>query len=64
MTPAIIGSYIWVWAGFAMVVISAGLSSIPREVEAARMDGATDWQILRLITIPLIRPVLTVVVVT
>ena len=65
VTPAIIGSYIWVWAGFAMVVISAGLSSIPREaVEAARMDGATDWQILRLITIPLIRPVLTVVVVT
>jgi alpha-glucoside transport system permease protein len=65
VTPAVIGSYIWVWAGFAMVVISAGLSSIPREaVEAARMDGATDWQILRLITIPLIRPVLTVVVVT
>jgi alpha-glucoside transport system permease protein len=65
VTPAIIGSYIWVWAGFAMVVISAGLSSIPREaVESARIDGATDWQILRLITVPLVRPVLVVVAVT
>ncbi len=35
-------AYIWVWAGFAMVVIAAGLSAISREVlEAARTDGAT-----------------------
>lgn len=65
VTPALIGSYIWVWAGFAMVVISAGLSSIPREsVESARLDGATEWQVLRRITIPLVRPVLIVVAVT
>lgn len=65
VTPAIIGSYVWVWAGFAMVVISAGLAAIPREaVEAARVDGATEWQVLRLVTIPLVRPVLAVVVVT
>ncbi|QSB17445.1 ABC transporter permease subunit [Natronosporangium hydrolyticum] len=65
VTPAIIGSYIWVWAGFAMVVISAGFSSIPRAaVESARLDGASEWQVLRLITIPLLRPVLAVVVVT
>jgi alpha-glucoside transport system permease protein len=65
VTPAIIGSYIWVWAGFAMVVISAGLASIPREaVEAARVDGATEWQVLRLVTIPLVRPVTVVVAVT
>lgn len=65
VTPAIIGSYIWVWAGFAMVVISAGLSSIPRAaVESARIDGASEWQVLRLVTVPLMRPVLVVVVVT
>lgn len=65
VTPALIGSYVWVWAGFAMVVISAGFASIPRSaVESARVDGATDWQITRLVTVPLLRPVLAVVVVT
>ncbi len=65
VTPAIIGSYVWVWAGFAMVVISAGLAAIPREaLEAARVDGATEWQVFRLVTIPLVRPVLAVVAVT
>lgn len=65
VTPAIIGSYIWVWAGFAMVVISAGLSTVPRQVvESARVDGASDWQILRRITVPMLRPVLIVVAVT
>ena len=40
ITPSIIIAYIWVWAGFAMVVIAAGLASIPRDVlEAARTDG-------------------------
>ena len=38
-------AYIWVWAGFAMVVIAAGLAAIPRDVlEAARTDGASEWQ--------------------
>jgi alpha-glucoside transport system permease protein len=65
VTPAIIGSYIWVWAGFAMVVISAGLASVPRQVvDAARVDGASEWQVLRLVTIPLLKPVLVVVAVT
>ncbi len=65
VTPAIIGSYVWVWAGFAMVVISAGLSSIPRDaVENARVDGASEWQVLRRVTVPLMRPVLVVVAVT
>ena len=42
ITPAIMLAYIWVWAGFAMVVIGAGLAAIPRDLlEAARTDGAT-----------------------
>lgn len=65
VTPAVIGAYIWVWAGFAMVLISAGLAALPREaLEAARVDGASEWQVLRMVTIPLVRPVLVVVLVT
>ena len=50
-------AYIWVWAGFAMVVIAAGLAAIPRDVlEAARTDGATEWQVFRRVTVPLLAP--------
>ena len=65
ITPAIIISYLWIWAGFAMVVIAAGLSALPRDVlEAARTDGATEWQVFRRVTVPLLAPVLTVVFIT
>ncbi|MGW0772540.1 carbohydrate ABC transporter permease [Streptomyces sp. NPDC002835] len=65
VTPAIIGSYVWMWAGFAMVLIAAGLASVPRELlEAARVDGANEWQVFRRITVPLLAPVLAVVLVT
>ncbi|MFD8422633.1 carbohydrate ABC transporter permease [Streptomyces sp. NPDC059668] len=65
VTPAIIGSYIWMWAGFAMVLIAAGLAGLPRELlEAARVDGANEWQVFRRVTVPLLAPVLAVVAVT
>ncbi|HSL12433.1 MAG TPA: ABC transporter permease subunit [Actinomycetota bacterium] len=65
VTPAIIVSYVWIWAGFAMVVIAAGLAAIPRELlEAARVDGASEWQVFRRVTVPLLAPVLGVVFVT
>ncbi|MCA6094576.1 ABC transporter permease subunit [Streptomyces sp. SCA3-4] len=65
VTPSIIGAYIWMWAGFAMVLIAAGLAGVPRELlEAARVDGATEWQVFRRVTVPLLAPVLAVVVVT
>ena len=65
ITPAIMLAYIWVWAGFSMVVIAAGLAAIPRDLlEAARTDGATEWQVFRRVTVPLLAPVLTVVFVT
>ena len=65
ITPALIIAYIWVWAGFSMVVIAAGLAAIPRDVlEAARTDGANEWQVFRRVTVPLLAPVLTVVFVT
>jgi alpha-glucoside transport system permease protein len=65
ITPSLIIAYIWVWAGFAMVVIAAGLAAIPRDtLEAARTDGATEWQVFRRVTVPLLAPVLTVVFIT
>lgn len=65
VTPAMIIAYLWTAAGFAMVVIGAGLASLPRDVlEAARTDGATELQIFRRVTVPLLKPVLLVVFVT
>jgi alpha-glucoside transport system permease protein len=65
ITPALLIAYIWIWAGFAMVVIGAGLAAMPREVlEAARTDGATEWQVFRRITVPMLAPVLSVVFIT
>ena len=65
ITPSIIIAYIWVWAGFAMVIIAAGLAAIPRDVmEAARTDGASEWQVFRRVTVPLLAPVLSVVFIT
>jgi alpha-glucoside transport system permease protein len=65
VTPAIIASFLWIWIGFAMIVIGAGLAAIPREtLEAARTDGANEWQVFRRVTAPLLQPVLLVVLVT
>ncbi|UPZ30894.1 sugar ABC transporter permease [Streptomyces sp. LRE541] len=65
VTPAIIGSYAWMWAGFAMVLIAAGLAGVDRNLlEAARVDGANEWQVFRRVTVPLLAPVLVVVLIT
>jgi alpha-glucoside transport system permease protein len=65
ITPSLLIAYIWIWAGFSMVVIGAGLAAMPRDVlEAARTDGASELQVFRRVTIPLLAPVLSVVFVT
>ncbi|MBW4716867.1 carbohydrate ABC transporter permease [Saccharothrix obliqua] len=65
ITPVIISSWIWIMTGFAITFIAAGLSAIPRDaLEAARVDGATEWQVFRRVTVPLLSPVLLVVFVT
>ena len=62
---AMIIAYLWMWAGFTMVVIYAGLAALDRQaLEAARVDGATEWQTLRRVTVPMLAPVLMVVLVT
>jgi alpha-glucoside transport system permease protein len=65
IVPALLLAYVWIWAGFAMVVIGAGLAAMPRDVlEAARTDGASEWQVFRRVTVPLLAPVLSVVFIT
>ena len=59
---ALIAVGVWMWTGFAMVVISAGLKGIPTEVmEAARVDGASEWQIFWRILLPMLSPTIAVV---
>jgi multiple sugar transport system permease protein len=61
--PAIILLAVWKNFGFNMVIFIAGLQSIPERLyEAARLDGATRWQELRLVTLPMLLPTTTFVV--
>ncbi len=64
-TLALIVVGIWMWTGFCMTIISAAIKSVPDDIlEAARTDGANEWQTFWKIIIPTILPTLLVVVVT
>jgi sorbitol/mannitol transport system permease protein len=53
---AIVASLVWQWTPFMMLILLAGLQSRPLDVvEAARMDGASTWQIFRYMTLPHLR---------
>ena len=57
--PSIILVDLWHWTSFMFLIILAGLESLPQELnEAARVDGASESQVLRYITFPLLRPTL------
>ncbi len=61
--PALIFVLVWMWVGFAMVILYAALKGIDDALlEAARLEGATEFQIFFEITLPLMMP--TVIVVT
>ncbi|HET7723566.1 MAG TPA: sugar ABC transporter permease [Propionibacteriaceae bacterium] len=52
---------IWQWTPMVALILLAGLTSLSEEPhEAARVDGATAWQTLRYITLPMLRPTLIV----
>ncbi|NIW43581.1 MAG: ABC transporter permease subunit [Gammaproteobacteria bacterium] len=64
-TFAIIVVGIWIWSGFCMTILSAALKAVPDEIlEAARVDGATEWAVFWKIMVPIILPTITVVVTT
>jgi multiple sugar transport system permease protein len=59
---AIVAIVVWRELPFVVISLLAGLQSMPEEIfEAARIDGAAEWQLLRHITLPLLRPVLAVI---
>lgn len=56
---------IWIQAGFAMTILSASIKAIPTEMtEAARLDGASNFELFRFVTLPTIRPSIVVVLTT
>lgn len=62
---ALITAFVWIWTGFCMVILSAALKGVPTEIlEAARVDGATEWQVFRRVTIPMIASTIAVVATT
>lgn len=62
--PAVLAPAIWAGLGFQIVLFMAGLRAIPSSYyEAARIDGAGRWMVLREITIPLLRPTIVFLVV-
>jgi raffinose/stachyose/melibiose transport system permease protein len=59
--PSVIAVDTWKGVGYIMVILLAGLQSIPHEyIEAAAIDGANAWKRLRHITLPLLMPAITV----
>jgi multiple sugar transport system permease protein len=59
--PSVITVDIWHWTSFVFLLMLAGIESLPLEpIEAARVDGASDWQLLRYVVLPLLRPTILV----
>jgi alpha-glucoside transport system permease protein len=64
-TVALILVGTWIWTGFCMTILAAALKSVPTEIlEAARVDGATEWRVFTDIIVPMIMPTITVVITT
>jgi multiple sugar transport system permease protein len=59
--PAVIIVDIWQWTPFFILILLAGLQALPRDpIEAAEVDGASAWQILRSIKLPLLLPLIVI----
>jgi alpha-glucoside transport system permease protein len=55
----------WIWTGFSMTILSAALKGVSTELlEAARVDGATEWTVFSKIMVPIIMPTIVVVITT
>jgi multiple sugar transport system permease protein len=61
---SIIAFDVWQWTPFVALIALAGLQALPKEpFEAARLDNASTWRVLRTLTFPMLAPVLTLVLV-
>ena len=62
--PSLILVDVWQWTPMITLIVLAGLAGLSDEpVEAARVDGASEWQILRHVTIPMVMPVILTAVI-
>ena len=60
-TFSMIAAYTWQSTGFNLMIFLIGLQSLPQEpLEAAKLDGAAGWNFTRLITLPMMRPYVTI----
>jgi len=61
---AVMVADIWASTPYVFLILLAGLRSLPQDCfEAARMDGASSWQLFRYITLPLLFPIIMIVVI-
>src|SRR5512144_1449117 len=59
--PSLVLVEIWHWTPLVMLIVLGGLAGLPTEpYESARLDGATEWQLFRFVTLPLVAPFLVV----
>jgi multiple sugar transport system permease protein len=59
--PSLVLVEIWHWTPLVMLIVLGGLAALPTEpYESARLDGATEWQLFRHITLPLVAPFIVV----
>jgi multiple sugar transport system permease protein len=59
--PSLVLVEIWHWTPLVMLIVLGGLAGLPTEpYESARLDGASEWQLFRYVTLPLVAPFLVV----
>jgi multiple sugar transport system permease protein len=59
--PSLVIVEVWHWTPLVMLIVLGGLAALPTEpYESARLDGASEWQLFRFITLPLVAPFLVV----
>ena len=59
--PSLVLVEIWHWTPLVMLIVLGGLASLPTEpYESARLDGASEWQLFRYVTLPLVAPFIAV----
>ncbi|MET0918760.1 MAG: sugar ABC transporter permease [Burkholderiales bacterium] len=59
--PSLVLVEVWHWTPLVMLIVLGGLAALPTEpYESARLDGASEWQLFRFITLPLVAPFILV----
>ena len=55
--PSLVVVEVWHWTPLVMLIVLGGLAALPTEpYESARLDGASEWQLVRYVTLPLVMP--------